>query len=188
MEVDSTKRVKDLRQAIKEERDDVLSDVKAVNIMLWKVCYCMRIMLPRHPPHPPLQVPTLTKPNDWNEESICEITNKANPLVPTERLNKVYPNPSRPEYDQAHIIAWTGKLHLNCWIVGEPTRCIFPVMIDNNKSVVDLQQVFWTPRHSFSSNNDELDIMLWKVRSSAFSVSSLSIGKGFDTRQGQQAR
>jgi hypothetical protein len=38
VKVDSNKLVKDLKQAIKEERDDVLSDVKAVNIMLWKVC------------------------------------------------------------------------------------------------------------------------------------------------------
>ena len=38
MQVNINKRVKDLKRAIKEERDDVLSDVKAVNIMLWKVC------------------------------------------------------------------------------------------------------------------------------------------------------
>ena len=42
VEVDGTKRVKDLRQAIKEERDDVLSDVKPVNIILWKVCESCR--------------------------------------------------------------------------------------------------------------------------------------------------
>jgi hypothetical protein len=38
VQVDSNKLVKDLKQAIKEERDDVLSDIKAVNIMLWGVC------------------------------------------------------------------------------------------------------------------------------------------------------
>jgi hypothetical protein len=39
VEVDSNKRVKDLRRAIKQaERDDGLRNIKAVNIMLWKVC------------------------------------------------------------------------------------------------------------------------------------------------------
>ena len=38
VQVNINKRVKDLKRAIKEERDDVLSDVKAVNIMLWNVC------------------------------------------------------------------------------------------------------------------------------------------------------
>ena len=42
VQVNINKRVKDLKRAIKEERDDVLSDVKAVNIMLWKVCESCR--------------------------------------------------------------------------------------------------------------------------------------------------
>ena len=33
----------------------------------------------------------MTKSDDWNEEFIHEIMSKVDPLVPTERLDSVYP-------------------------------------------------------------------------------------------------
>ena len=64
---------------------------------------------------------------------------KADPLVPTETLARVYPK--GPESDHVHVIAWNRKLNLSCWIVGEYTRHIFPVTINNNQNVADLQRV-----------------------------------------------
>ena len=49
VEVNSDKRVKDLRQAIKQERDDALRDTKVVNIMLWKVCELLIVTIPALP-------------------------------------------------------------------------------------------------------------------------------------------
>jgi hypothetical protein len=110
---------------------------------------------------------------------------KADPLVPTETLARVYP--TRPEHDHVHVIAWTRKLNLSCWIVGEYTRCIFPVTINNNQNVADLQRVI-KEESRLPLNIDKRNFMLWKVRSSTISIPRLLIGKGFDTRQGRQAR
>ena len=143
-------------------------------------------MSSRRPPYPPLQVSILTKSDYWNEEIIYEIMSKTDPLVPTDRLNKVYP--TKPEQDHVHVIAWTRKVNLNCWIVGEYTRRIFPVTISNDQNVADLQGVIKEKRLSAMPKIDELDLMLWKVRSSTISVPSLLIGKGFDSRQGGQPR
>ena len=143
-------------------------------------------MLSQRPHFPPLQVSILAKGNYWNEGVIHETLSKADPLVPTERLIKVYP--TKPENHHVHIIAWTGKVNFNCWIVGEYTRRIFPVTINNDQHVADLQRVVKEKRRSVMSNIDELDLMLWKVRSSTISMSRLLIGKGFNTRQGRRAQ
>ena len=149
-------------------------------------------MSSRRPPCPPLQVSILTKNGHWNEENIHEIMSKADPLVPAERLNKVFLYPTKPEHDHVHIIAWTGKLNLNCWIVGEYTRLIFPVTINNDQNVADLQRAIKEQRCFDPTTTplkiDELNILLWKVRSSTISVPSLPIGTGFNSHQGGQPR
>ena len=145
-------------------------------------------MSSRRPPCPLLQVSIMTKSGDWNEELIHEIMSKADPLVPTERLDSVYP--TRPEQDHVHVIAWTRKLNLSCWIVGDYTGHIFPVTINNNQIVADLQRVIKEESRTLTalSSIDKLDLMLWKVRSSTISMSRLLIGKGFNTRQGRRAQ
>ena len=45
VEVNSDKRIKDLRQAIKQERDDALGNVKAMYIMLWKACRLLNVAI-----------------------------------------------------------------------------------------------------------------------------------------------
>ena len=181
VEIDNSKKVKDLRQAIKQERGDALGNVNAVNIMLWKVCG----YLLRSPPCQPAQVAIPIKWDHWHEKNIRDVISQACPLAATEGLSSVYRYPTTPEYDHVHIIVWTGTLNLSCWIVGEETRRMFPVTINNSQDVADLQRVIKEKRLSaVSPNIDELDLTLWKVRSSAISMPSLLIGKGFDIHQG----
>ena len=142
-------------------------------------------MSSRRPPCSLLQASILTNNNYWNEEAIHDLMSKADPLVPTETLARVYPK--GPESDHVHVIAWNRKLNLSCWIVGEYTRHIFPVTINNNQNVADLQRVI-QEESRLTLNIDKRNVMLWKVRSSTASTSSLLMGKGFDTRQGRQAR
>ncbi|KAF8677787.1 hypothetical protein AX14_004802 [Amanita brunnescens Koide BX004] len=145
VEIDNSKKVKDLRQAIKQERGDALGNVNAVNVMLWKVA-----------------IPI--KWDHWHEKNIRDVISQACPLAATEGLSSVYRYPTTPEYDHVHIIVWTGTLNLSCWIVGEETRRMFPVTVNNNQDVADLQRVIKEKRLSaVSPNIDELDLVLWKV-------------------------
>ncbi|KAF8700518.1 hypothetical protein AX14_000762 [Amanita brunnescens Koide BX004] len=144
VEVNSDKRVKELRQAIKQERGDALGNVKAMYIVLWKV-----------------SIPT--KWDHWHEKNIREAISQAYPLAATEKLSSVYP--TTPEQDHVHVVVWTGTLNLGCWIVAEETRRIFSVTINNTQDVADLQQVIKEKTHSVVQSNSDnaLDLMLWKV-------------------------
>ncbi|KAF8700520.1 hypothetical protein AX14_000764 [Amanita brunnescens Koide BX004] len=157
VEVNSDKRVKDLRRAIKQERDDALRDTKVVNIMLWKVCELLIVTIPA--------LPTSTgfKWDHWHEENIQEAISQAYPLAATERLSSVYP--TTPEQDHVHVIVWTRELNLSCCVIAEETRRIFPVTISNNQCVADLQRLIKEKTHSAAqlNNDNALDLVLWTV-------------------------
>ena len=183
IEVNSDKRVKDLRQAIKQERDDALRDIKVVNIMLWKVCELLPGLSSRSLPYQPAQVSIPIKWDHWHEKNIHEAISQAYPLAATERLSSVYP--TTPEQDHVHVIVWTRELNLSCWVIAEETRRIFPVTISNNQCVADLQRLIKEKTHYVvqSNNDNALDLMLWTVRPNTISMPSLLIDKGFDIHQ-----
>ena len=104
---------------------------------------------------------------------------KADPLVSTERLSYVYPIP--PQEGHLHIVAWSSKLILTCWIIGEEIRRDFTVSINNNQDVDDLKQAMKEKRHFALQNIDASDLMLWKVRTSIVTILTLPTCKGFYT-------
>jgi len=71
-----------------------------------------------------------------------------------------------PQQDHVHIIAWSGRLTLFCWIVGEEMRQIFSVTINGNQYVSDLRQAIKKEKRLALENVDASDLVLREVRAS----------------------
>ena len=86
---------------------------------------------------------------------------KGDPLAFTRKLSSIYGTP--PQQGHVNIIVWTGKLTLNCWIVGEEMSQIFPVTINDNQYISDLHRAI---REEKRLALEDSNIELWEVRAS----------------------
>ncbi|KAF8340938.1 hypothetical protein F5887DRAFT_888386 [Amanita rubescens] len=86
---------------------------------------------------------------------------KRNPLALTRKLSSIYDTPPPPGH--INIIVWTGKLTLNCWIVGEEMGQIFPVVINDSQYVCDLHRAIKKEKSLALENIDASDLVLWEV-------------------------
>ena len=89
---------------------------------------------------------------------------KGNPLAFTGKLSSIYDTP--PQQSHVNIIVWTGKLTLNCWIVGEEMGQIFFVDISDSQYVCDLHRAIKKEKLVALENVDASDLVLWEVRAS----------------------
>ena len=118
----------------------------------------------------------------WHEKNIYEETNKVEPLASGMRLSNIYPTP--PQEGHVHVVAWSSKLILNCWVVGEDIENGFTVTVNHNQDVSDLRkQVIKERKHSVLQNIDASDLMLWKVRVTIVTMPTLPTCTGFRTER-----
>jgi hypothetical protein len=60
-------------------------------------------------------------------------------------------------------IAMSNILELNCWVLGDDARSVFPVEVANSKTVGTLKKAIKDEmEHSFD-NLDAKSLVLWKV-------------------------
>ena len=115
----------------------------------------------------------------WHEENIRKEISKVNPLASIERLSNIYP--ITPQDDHLHIVAWSSKLILNCWIVGQKINSGFTVTINNNQDVDGSKRAIKERRPNILGDIDAVDVMLWKVGIIIITMPTLPTCKGFHT-------
>ena len=115
----------------------------------------------------------------WREENIYEEISQVDPPASTERLSNIYPLP--PQKGHLHIVAWSSKLILTCWIIGEEIGHNFTVTVNNNQDVSDLQRAIMKEGDDVFGGIKAKNIMLWKVRISIVTILTLPTCKGFYT-------
>ena len=115
----------------------------------------------------------------WHEENIHEEISKVNPLASVEKLSNIYP--ITPRDGHLHIVAWSSKLILNCWIVGQDIKSGFSVTVNNNQDVDDLKRAIKGRRHNILGDIDAVDLLLWKVMITIITMPTLPTCKGFHT-------
>ncbi len=151
VEIPGDKSVGALREAIKDEKNNTFQGVDADTFKLWKVSIA----------------------NDEHcEEEIKGLgLESRKPLLPVKRLSEVFSG--KPVYGHLHIVVQPPasvvrtneppRLELNCLMLGEDRKHIFPLSIPGTKTVGALREAIKDKKKNAFYHVDADALILWRV-------------------------
>ncbi|KAF9230494.1 hypothetical protein BU15DRAFT_57182, partial [Melanogaster broomeanus] len=142
VKIDKTENVGTLKELIKSKKQIAFRDVDADALILWKA------------------PESLLCDDDAFQERIEALNlQDEKPLHPVKRLSRIF---SDPDPEHLHIIVKAPEIiSLNCLVLGENSRNVFPVKIDKTENVGTLKKLIKSEKQIAFRDVDADALILW---------------------------